>query len=228
MNEEKMLHMLEYSSSAYLDDQTAYPCDVMHTIDDEESGVQCYIRIKGKSATITFRGTNSSVDRYKNLMFCRKCNPYENVNPKICVHSGFLSAYKNENVRERIHSIVEKGAEHVTLTGHSLGAAMAVLCALDLQYNFPKIDYEVYLYGCPRVGNAAFKRSYNKRLIKTVRVENGNDIVCKVPPALFGYRHVGSCFHIGKSKKPFAVSFLAHYPNDYYEKMLATLFSHRC
>lgn len=228
INEKKMLLMLEYSSAAYLEEQPEYSCDIMHTIDDAKSGVQCYIRIKGKSATVTFRGTDNAVDRYKNLMFCKKCNPYENVNPKICVHSGFLSAYKSENVRSRIHSVLREGVERVTLTGHSLGAAMAVICALDLQYNFPGKDYEVYLFGCPRVGNGAFKKSYDKRLIKTVRVENGNDIVCKVPPVIFGYRHVGSRLHIGKSKNPLAFSFLEHYPHDYFEKMLASLFLHKC
>jgi hypothetical protein len=33
------------------------------------------------------------------------------------------------------------------------------------------------------VGNRAFAKSYNRRVFKTLRVENGNDIVTRVPPA---------------------------------------------
>ena len=40
------------------------------------------------------------------------------------------------------------------MTGHSLGGALAVLCALDLQDIYGNIN--LYTFGCPRVGNAAF------------------------------------------------------------------------
>ncbi len=226
MNADKMIEMLALSSAAYLDKQSFSGYDTMHTIDDAKSGVQCYIRTKGEEVFITFRGTNSTVDRYKNIMFCKKCSPFEE-SDRICVHRGFLSAYMSEDVREKIHLLVSSRIKSVTLCGHSLGAAMAILCAYDLQKSYPALDYEVYLYGSPRVGNYSFMRSYNKRLIKTVRVENGNDIVCKIPPALFGYRHVGSSFHIGKRASALAFSFAAHYPDDYFEKMLSSLFLHK-
>lgn len=78
-----------------------------------------------------------------------------------------------------------------------MAPALAVLCAVDLQYNFPSKDCEVILFGCPRVGNRAFQRSYNQRVFKTLRVENGNDIVTKIPLALWGFRHVGIPIRIG-------------------------------
>ena len=190
MKREKMIDMLVFSSEAYLDKQASFGYESIHTIDDEQSGVQCYIRKRGNELFITFRGTNSAADRYKNIMFCKKCRSFDE-NKRICVHRGFLSAYSSKNVRDRIISLVRENTESITLTGHSLGAAMATLCAYDLKRTYPAIDYEVYLYGSPRVGNTAFMRSYNKQLIKTLRIENGNDIVCKVPPAIFGYRHVG-------------------------------------
>ena len=220
--------MLTYSAAAYHDIQPHYPCDIMHTIDDRDSGVQCYIRISGRRAIITFRGTNSALDRYKNIMFCQKCNEFDINDPKVCVHRGFMSAYLSENVRERIHSLIKSGIDRVSITGHSLGAAMATLCAYDLYASFPEKVYEVYLFGSPRVGNARFARSYNKKLVFTLRIENGNDIVCKVPPALFGYRHVGATLHIGKAKNPLAVSFVAHDQHKYLENLTSTMFLHRC
>jgi hypothetical protein len=129
---------------------------------------------------------------------------------------GFIDAYKNESIRGRIHGYLTRDIRRVRLTGHSYGAALAVLCAVDLQYNFPDRDYEVALFGCPRVGNGAFARSYNRRLFKTLRVENGNDIVTRVPPALLGYRHVGIPIRVGPVRLPGAISFLQHRPSDYY------------
>lgn len=41
--------------------------------------------------------------------------------------------------------------------GHSMGAAMATLCALDLRFRLaPTADVRVYTFGSPRVGNAVF------------------------------------------------------------------------
>ena len=107
----------------------------------------------------------------------------------------------------------------ITVTGHSLGAALAVLCAIDLQYNFENHDIEVYLFGCPRVGNAAFAKSYNKRIFKTLRVSNGNDIVTKIPPAILGFRHVGTEIHIGRLRLPHIFSFNQHRPQNYYRNL---------
>lgn len=101
------------------------------------------------------------------------------------------------------------------MAGHSYGAALAVLCALDLEYHYPHRDFEVFLFGCPRVGNRAFRKSYNKRVFKTLRVENGNDIVTKVPPTIWGYRHVGVKVHIGVPRLFGMISFNQHRPQYY-------------
>lgn len=39
-------------------------------------------------------------------------------------------------------------------TGHSLGAAMAVICALSMKLHFPKLKIQIHNFGQPRVGNA--------------------------------------------------------------------------
>jgi predicted lipase len=116
--------------------------------------------------------------------------------------------------------MITKDILELKIFGHSQGAALAVLCAVDLEYHFPDKDYEVILFGSPRIGNHAFRTSYNKRLFKTLRIENGNDIVTKIPFSFMGYRHVGMGIPIGKRKIPCLLSFKDHYPQSYYKNIL--------
>ncbi len=219
MTYEHLKHSLELCARAYDDEQTYCPCRI-HTIDDMESGIQCYIRVYENSLKIAFRGTDTAEDRIRDLRFWKKKIPYGNYSSKIRVHSGFIDAYKSKRVREEIHEQITDNIRHIEVSGHSLGAAMAVLCAIDINYNFPHVDLEAVLFGCPRVGNRAFARSYNNRVFKTFRVENNNDVVTKIPPAVFGYHHVGIPIHIGAIRLPFWISFVAHWPREYYKNLM--------
>ena len=197
MNKADAIQAMELAGLAYQNSQPEFPWCTLDIIDDSSTGIQCCLRRWEDTLYITFRGSNSAQDWKVDLNFWKKCIPYNNVNPKIRVHTGFIDAYKHPNIRPRIQRSVTPDIRCVKITGHSYGAALAVLCAVDLQYHFPHKDYEALLFGCPRVGNRAFQKSYNKRVFKTLRVENGNDIVTKIPPALWGYRHVGAKLHIG-------------------------------
>lgn len=48
------------------------------------------------------------------------------------------------------------------VSGHSMGAAMAHICALDLKFTLGFDDVNVYTYGSPRVGNTIFKDFFNR------------------------------------------------------------------
>lgn len=48
------------------------------------------------------------------------------------------------------------------VAGHSMGAAMAHICALDLKFTLGFENVNVYSYGSPRVGNTIFKDFFNK------------------------------------------------------------------
>ena len=214
MNVNDTLRGMELCALAYKEVQPQFPGMTLEVIDDE-NGVQCYLRRQGDTLFITFRGSYSAKYWNVDLTFFKTCIPYDICNPKIRVHSGFLNAYKRPSVRNRIHCAVTSDVRHVRVAGHSYGAALAVLCAVDLEYHYPCLDYEVLLFGCPRVGNRAFRKSYNKRVFKTLRVENGNDIVTKVPPALWGFRHVGVKIHVGAPRLPGVVSLNQHRPQYY-------------
>lgn len=78
------------------------------------------------------------------------------------------------------------------LTGHSLGAAMATLAALELDRGGYPIS-GVYNYGSPRVMNPELARIYKQRGLDaiTYRFRKGWDGVVEVPPPI-GYKHVGT------------------------------------
>ena len=115
---------------------------------------------------------------------------------KAQMHRGFATAYLS--VRDRIQTYVKRSQiSEVILTGHSLGGALATLCGLDIQYNFPDVSVSVYTYGSPKVGNRAFVRAYNQRVPKTFRFVYGRDIVPQVPRWWMGYCHVAKKYRLG-------------------------------
>jgi len=218
-----VISAMELSAIAYQKVQPIFLCDFLTVIDDSKTDVQCYLRKRDGCLNITFRGSNSDQDWKTNFIFCKKVIPYGNTTSKIRVHTGFLEAYKSPTVRNVIHRTMSCGVHQVKISGHSQGAALAILCAVDLEYNYPDRDYEVVLFGAPRVGNRAFQKSYDKRVFKTLRVENGNDIVTKIPFAIMGYHHVGIGVHIGRPKIPGFFSFKSHYPQSYYKNLFKLL-----
>jgi triacylglycerol lipase len=137
------------------------------------------------------------------------------------MHSGFISAYFS--VRDDIHEYIQShAAQRYRITGHSLGGALATLCAVDLQYNFgDRIAIENYTFGAPRVGNPAFVESYNRRVPDTWRVVNGWDAVAGLPAPWQGYRHVETAIRLerGFTWKIITGSFEDHYIDNYIEAL---------
>lgn len=156
-----------------------------------------FVGTYGDKLIVTFQGSNSSIDWKKvNFRFWKKIIPYNNVNPKILVHAGFINAYKS--VRDfLLTQVKESGLKEVWCFGHSLGGAMATLASVDFQYNFPGLVVKVVTFGSPRIGNKAFQASYTHRVPENARVVNGNDLVTRLPPKMFNYEHVGECLHVG-------------------------------
>ncbi|MBQ8537177.1 MAG: lipase family protein [Clostridia bacterium] len=219
MNREGLMQGLEMSAQVYGDVQPSCPGECICLMKDPPSGVEYAVHRSADGAlTIIFRGTDSLGDWRSNFLFAQKTVPYGNAASPIRVHEGFLKAYKSPSVRERILGLIDDRVRRVRITGHSRGAALAVLCAVDVQYHHPNCCLEVLLFGCPRVGNAAFAKSYNKRVFQTYNVSNGGDLVHHLPPALLGYRHVGIRLHVGRS--PWLLSAPDHQPRRYYGNLM--------
>jgi triacylglycerol lipase len=81
----------------------------------------------------------------------------------------------------------------IFVTGHSLGGALATLAAAKLQiFGYPVQG--IYTFGSPRVGDMDFFNHFSRVFPSTAfRFVNNNDIVTRVAPRSFGYKHVGQC-----------------------------------
>lgn len=77
----------------------------------------------------------------------------------------------------------------IWVTGHSLGAAMSIMCAAELaQEGYTNV--KVYNYGLPRVGDENFSSFYTSLVPDTYRLVNGHDIVPHLPLEAMGFHHV--------------------------------------
>jgi triacylglycerol lipase len=109
------------------------------------------------------------------------------------VHAGFQDVY--ELVRTAIAAdlaTATAGCDEILITGHSLGAALAVLAAPDIFRNMPPntIEPRLITFAGPRVGLSDFASKFNADIESCFRVVNFLDIVPYLPPA--PYVHVGA------------------------------------
>ena len=102
------------------------------------------------------------------------------------VHRGFYAEYDKviSGIKEALAKHDKKGTKTVWVCGHSLGGAMAVLVAAELQPNGG-----LHTFGQPRVGNAEFLKCLDG--ISYYRYRNNNDIVTAVPPSWLFFKHGG-------------------------------------
>lgn len=141
--------------------------------------------------------------------------------PKVA--RGFLSLYKtagekvkslSAEVMDEVRRLMEKykGEElSITVVGHSLGAALALLVADEVASTIPDAPpVAVVSFGGPKVGNAAFVDKLNSTgKVNVLRIVNAGDMVTKVPgvaPRLplkkEQYQHVGAELRIDSKNSP--------------------------
>lgn len=150
---------------------------------------------------IIFRGSDGIIDWIQNFLFWKKVIPYKELgtNKKIRVHYGFYKGYME--VRDYIHSIVRgTDLKEIVFHGHSRGAGLAALAALDIQFNFKEKEVGGFVIGMPRLGNSFFKDSFEKRIPTFTRIDYGSDSISILPPSFFGFVDTGNLIHIGPKR----------------------------
>jgi triacylglycerol lipase len=205
-----------FAKQVYLSfDSTVFDGVVNPTlISDAKTDTQCAIlpTSGSQSVTIVFRGSDSSVDWDTNFDtkperadFDKQVIREEIVNQRTLIypyadksesgammHAGFITAYFS--VRDQIQDYIKTHQiTRATVVGHSLGGALATLCAVDLQFNCANLAIEAYTFGSPKVGNKGFAESFNRRVPDSYRFVDGMDIVAELPRWWQGwYAHVNA------------------------------------
>ncbi|OMO81734.1 Lipase, class 3 [Corchorus capsularis] len=166
-------------------------------------------RLGRRDIVIAWRGTVTYLEwiyDLKDILHPAKFNK----DPSIKLELGFYDLYtKKENnckycsfsAREQVLAEIKRLMEYydgeelsITITGHSLGAALAIITAYDiaeLELNLVdegemsnKIPITVYSFAGPRVGNLKFKERCGELGVKVLRVVNVHDKVPTVPGIL--------------------------------------------
>ncbi|KAM0905478.1 hypothetical protein ACQ4PT_017384 [Festuca glaucescens] len=134
------------------------------------------------------------------------------------VECGFWNLYKtagdgspslSEMVVSEVRRLLKKyeGEEvSITVTGHSLGAALAVLIADELAgHGGAPTPVAVFSFGGPRVGNRAFAERVEARGARVLRVVNTHDVVPHLPPRPGGrwYADVGRELRLDSRASPY-------------------------
>lgn len=137
---------------------------------------------------VAFTGTAFEDDWLMNLVF-KQVPPVtlDNVMPSVAVHLGFYTLYSI--VQAEIRKLLEcyaKCTRRLVVTGYSLGAALATVCAYDVCKlpGMPKLT--LYTFGGPRVFNPLGAEQLDRMVPDHWRIYNTEDIVKDMPPSVCG------------------------------------------
>ena len=159
----------------------------------------------GFTETQLFDNDGSQAYRFRSehdcVMACRGTEPTEwndlraDANASLAVagsfgkvHSGFNREV--EDLWPLLEDVLRDNSQPVWFCGHSLGAAMATICAYRCKLaSIVTNPEELHTFGSPRVAD---KRYLCQTPLEHFRWVHNNDIVTRVPPVWMGYRHGGN------------------------------------
>lgn len=183
--------------------------DIFRSVVRPKEGLRAYIEPDANSAP--------------NLLDARLVQPFayhaQAAWPEQRVHNGFYRGYLS--VRDELLEQVSAADEQIVIVGHSLGGAVGVLAAVDLNFNLGRNIHLITL-GSPRVGNAAFIEACQRRIASHTRLVHGWDPVPRHPWPVWGYRHHTAARHIGRRPIPLLPN-IKHHLIASYDAMLERL-----
>ncbi|XP_010559205.1 PREDICTED: phospholipase A(1) DAD1, chloroplastic-like [Tarenaya hassleriana] len=152
-------------------------------------------RLGRRDIVISFRGTATCLEWLENLQVTLTHLPEgsgtHGSGSGPMVESGFLSLYTSgthslrDMVRNEISRLLQSYGDEplsLTITGHSLGAALAILTAYDVKTTFNRAPMvTVISFGGPRVGNRSFGELLERQGTKVLRIVNSDDLITKLP-----------------------------------------------
>ncbi|KAK8640095.1 hypothetical protein V6N13_138457 [Hibiscus sabdariffa] len=162
---------------------------------DDQREIQ---RMGRRDIVIALRGTATCLEWTENFR-AQLVQISESDDPTQKVECGFLSLHKTpgaqvpslaESVVEEVQRLIEmyRGENlSITITGHSLGAALSLLVADEISSCAPQVPpIAVFSFGGPKVGNKGFVDRLNEKNVKVLRIVNNQDLITKVPGVFIG------------------------------------------
>lgn len=133
-----------------------------------------YVKLPNKKALVIIEGTDDLSNWNDNVKFM-----FRN---RLDIHRGFYRYAKQIMNKHDLQSNC-KDSDHVTFTGHSLGAAAALVSVYLLSKDLKEIpNIDLVLFGCPKIGGDTIVESIEA--LENVSIFNykfKNDIVCDLP-----------------------------------------------
>uniref|UniRef100_A0A7S4CYC8 Fungal lipase-type domain-containing protein n=1 Tax=Eutreptiella gymnastica TaxID=73025 RepID=A0A7S4CYC8_9EUGL len=163
--------------------------EILEVFEDEETSTEAFMAAHTamvraqptRIIIISFAGTLSQKDACLDLKFWHKgwdvgFPPRWGNRPK--VHTGLRDSVFRAVVRQ------QAWYDQLYITGHSLGGAVATLCATDLQqrgFVAPHVRLGLITFGAPRAGNQAFQHWHDGLVRFSFHFDNLGDPVPKTP-----------------------------------------------
>jgi triacylglycerol lipase len=150
----------------------------------DRDGAQAYIFANDDDAVVTCRGTEPHDWNDVRADLDLGTVVAETVG---WVHRGFKR--EADDLWPRLEQALLSNSRTLWFTGHSLGGAMAAICAGRCKLSYIRSNPRaVFTFGSPRIGS---RRYVNYVRLEAYRWVNNNDIVTRVPPGWLGFRHKG-------------------------------------
>lgn len=155
---------------------------------------------------IAFRGTSTTANWVSDMIASQKKFKY--IKESCLTHRGFTAVYSS--ARDGILSALERlsSEKHLFVTGHSLGAALATLCAVDVAANTAFSAPSLYTFGSPRVGDPAFAGIFAKYVPSSCRFANLFDVVTLAPPSIYKLPKRETTYYYSHVRTLYSLSFL--------------------
>lgn len=172
-----------------------------------------YVERDGKTLNIYFEWSNGATDWFHNFDFPAK--PYRDMENLWFCHRGFLKVWKS--IEPYLKDYVENPfITEFNIVGYSHGGAIAQLCHEYIRFNRPYVSVNGIGFGAPRVVWGFPRKAVRERFKGFVVVRNGKDVITKLPPVIFGFRHVCEIAQIGTGTKG---PIDDHRPENYIESL---------
>ncbi|CAD5205628.1 unnamed protein product [Bursaphelenchus okinawaensis] len=143
---------------------------------------------KDKAIIISFRGSETQEQVIREGLDTLVKPPVPEFNgTKVSYYfNNAFQAIWTGGMKEQFEKLAKQFPSYkIWITGHSLGGAMASVCAAEIAYTHPSYATRImlYTYGQPRTGDQAFAEFIDRHIKQSYRIINNRDIVVNLPLA---------------------------------------------